>query len=171
MNRAVLVLLIHAGGLAAETLSIFGAAGYGESYDDEGNIGGGVTAQAGISYRLNHRFSAGAEYALIKHRREFPFAVWRGTFQHAAATGYVHFGSGKVQPYVVGGIGLLHYSNDSRSGTGWAWSGGAGFRGYVTQHVFVRPEVRLWVGDGGISRAIEPYASTFQFSIGLGYSF
>lgn len=179
MIRAVCLLALSPTALTAETVSVFGAAGYGKTYDDEGNIGNGVSANLGVSYRLTRRFSVGGEYALLTNKREFTFATWRGRSYNAAANAFLHFGSGNVQPYVVGSIGALHHVvlseprvlPGSNSATGWAWSGGFGVRGYVSEHVFVRPEVRVWAGRGGISRVVEPYLSTLQFSMGVGYSF
>ncbi len=179
MGRAVFLWALLCVAASAETLSVFGAAGYGKTYDDEGNIGNGASAGFGASYQLNRRFSLGGEYALQTNKREFSFATWKGRTQHAAANLFFHFGSGTVRPYLVGGIGAVHHTvlseprvlPGSNSASGWGWSGGFGVRGYVTNRVFVRPEVRLWVSSGGINRVVEPLLGTFQFSLGVGYSF
>lgn len=179
MIRAAFLFALLGGAAAGETWSVSGAASYGRTYDDEGNIGSGLGADVGASYRLTRRFSLGGEYALLRNKREFPFATWRGRTQHAAANLFVHFGSGKVQPYIIGGLGAVHHTSlseprviqGSDSAFGWAWSGGFGVRGYVTDKVFVRPEVRLWVADGGISKVVEPLLSTLQVSVGVGYTF
>ncbi|MFQ5817233.1 MAG: hypothetical protein ACE5H2_04650 [Terriglobia bacterium] len=63
----------------------------------------------------------------------------------------------RVMPYVVWGIGILHHRGRFFSGSTWTPSGGIGVKVFLTDRMFVSPEVRAgW----------EPF---LRVTVGIGY--
>jgi hypothetical protein len=177
--RILLFLLLPLSTLLAQW-EVSGGAGYGRTYDDEGSLGEGVVLQAGTMYRVSPRLGVGFEYARIAHERDIAGGalLFRGHAQHFSGNAYLHLGTRGLQPYFVGGLGAVHYTNRNRSvrfggdrsATGWGLNGGFGVKAYASENVFFKPEVRVWLGGGGINRATEPPLSALVFSFGVGYA-
>ncbi len=49
----------------------------------------------------------------------------------------------RVKPYVIAGVGILHHRGMFFSGNTWTPSGGIGVKVFLTDRLFVSPEVRL----------------------------
>ena len=159
---------------------VFGTAGYSATYDDEGGIGRGLDVGAGFGVRAIGKLGFEGSVNRVSHLREFSFPSIRfeGTAIFACANALYHFSDSKAQPYAIGGIGVLHHKDRSSglgpprpplSGSGFAFNFGTGVKVFVSKHVSVRPEVRVFVGDLGESAGIEPPFSLLRGSVGIGY--
>jgi opacity protein-like surface antigen len=100
----------------------------------------------------------------------------------ASFTGAYFFGSGRVQPYVLGGISVLwtetyssistvrnnvvEFSERVGSDTGIGPAFGAGLRAAITRRLTIRPEIRF--SDGTDLSAAN--LSQWRFSMGIGYA-
>lgn len=160
---------------------VFGFIGVGKTYDDEGSLGSGLNAGGGIGYRFHRKFGAEIELAAHRHRREFSSGVvFEGNGFNAALSGLYYFGraTGRAQPYLIGGFGVMHERNTSSfpgesafdfSGTGGAVNLGAGAKIFVRERFSLRPEFRVFSGNaGGLPVAESPF-SIWRFSMGAGY--
>ena len=178
MLRA-LRLLAAALGLAALPLAaqsatplkrpeVHGFLGVSRAWDDEGYIGTGPSAGFGIGTRLTRRLGIEGEYTFFRHKRDFSFGQWKGNAHLFTGNALFHFSpDGNVQPFLLIGAGGQSYEG---SGPGFAWNCGAGFKAYLNDHLFLRPEVRI--STAGYSRGAfqpEPPISTLRFQFGLGY--
>ena len=180
---SAMLLLLPATALAQDYRSkyeVFGSAGYGATYDDEGGIGRGLDIGAGFGVRPIGRLGFEGSVNRISHLREFAFngVRFEGTGVFASANALYHFSDSKAQPYVIGGIGVLHHEDRSsglgparppRSGSGFSYNFGAGLKLFVSKRVSVRPEFRVFIGDLGKSAGTEPPFSLLRGSVGIGY--
>ena len=159
---------------------VFGSAGYGATYDDEGGIGRGLDLGAGFGVRAIGKLGFEGSVNRISHLRDFAFSGVRfeGTGVFACANALYHFSDSKAQPYVIGGIGLLHHEDRSSglgparpplSASGFAYNFGAGVKVFVSKHVSVRPDFRVFIGDLRQSAGTEPPFSLLRGSVGIGY--
>ena len=159
---------------------VFGSVGYGATYDDEGGIGRGLDLGGGFGVRAIDRLGFEGSVNRISHLREFASSGVRfeGTGVFASANALYHFSDSKVQPYVIGGAGVLYHEDRSSglgpprpplSGSGFAYNFGAGVKVFVSKHVVVRPEFRVFVGNLGKSAGTEPPFSLLRGSVGIGY--
>ena len=153
--------------------SVFGGAGIGRFYDDEGSLGRGVTYRAGAEWRPLSRLGVEAELLGIHHSRNDAFQV-RGNGLSLSANARFYFSRSKVQPYVLGGSGLLRtdyrYSwpgtvngEFRRSKTEPALSLGAGIRFFINRRWSLDPQIRTAVSSPSY------YAIVNYFSMSLGY--
>jgi hypothetical protein len=62
-------------------------------------------------------------------------------------------------------FGSYHHSG---SHTGYVANAGAGVKIFLTNHVALRPEVRVIAGSAG-SSVSKPFSAELKFSMGLGY--
>ena len=92
------------------------------------------------------------------------------------------FGDGRIQPYVLGGISVLHakeytsaasirqnvveFTEIERTGTGMGPALGAGIRASINRHIAIRPEIRFV--DGTARSRLN--LSQWRTSIGIAYS-
>ena len=159
---------------------VFGSAGYGATSDDEGGVGRGLDVGAGFGVRATRKLVFEGSANRISHLREFAFSGVRfeGTGLFACANALYHSSDSKVQPYVIGGIGVLHHEDRSSglgpprpplSASGSAYNFGAGVKVFLNKHVSLRPEVRVFVGDLGNGGGTEPPFSLLRGSVGIGY--
>ena len=159
---------------------VFGSAGYGVTYDDEGGVGGGLDIGAGFGVRATRKLGFEGSVNRISHLREFAVSGVRfdGTSVFACANALYHFSDSKVQPYVIGGIGVLHHQDRSSgfglsgsplSASGFAYNFGAGVKVFLSKHVSLRPEFRVFIGDLGKGGGTEPPVSAARGAVGLGY--
>lgn len=159
---------------------VFGTAGYGTTYDDEGGVGRGLDVGAGFGVRAIGKLGFEGSVNRIGHLREFASSPVRfeGTGVFACANALYHFSDSKAQPYVIGGIGLLHHEDRSSglgpprpplSASGFAYNFGAGVKVFLNKHISLRPEFRVFVGDLGKAGGTEPPFSLLRGSVGIGY--
>jgi hypothetical protein len=151
---------------------VFGTIGLGKVYDDEGSLGSGPSGGGGIGYRLRKRLGVEGEINAFRSRRDFASSV--SPFQHNGvhlmANFLSHFGPPRAQFYLLGGVGLLHVKNVRRgvSDTGFNVGFGLGFKFFATEHIYIRPDLRIF--GGGTSQAVESPFSMIRIGIGAGYS-
>jgi opacity protein-like surface antigen len=104
-----------------------------------------------------------------------------GAATAASFTAAYHFGNGRTQPYVLGGMSILRTQEytatymvhtdhveireNSSTDTGVGMTFGAGLRTSVTRRLSIRPEFRY--SDGTALSASN--LSQFRFSVGIGY--
>ena len=144
--------------------------GAGGSYDDEGSIGSGLSASFGAGYRVTPRFGVEGEYTYLRYRRDFgAIGEWKGAAHSFTGNALLHFRpNSRLQPFLLLGAGGLSHS--SGDGPGFAWTAGAGLKGYLTEHIFLRPEFRLTSGKyGRLPFQPEPPLSNLRFQFGFGY--
>ena len=156
---------------------LFGTVGIGKAYDDEGSLGSGLNGGGGFGYRLSQRFGVEAEINAFRTVREFGplFPPFRATGVHAMGYGLLYFNRGRAQAYLIFGAGLLHSSNpvgfagarSDPSANGFAANLGAGIKIFVSEHVSLRPEFRIYAGDS--RGVVEPPLGVMRFSMGIGY--
>lgn len=113
------------------------------------------------------------DYAISRNNRSENF---RGYTQYLLANGLVHFARGKARPYFLFGGGMAIHTNTGaylgspRTGVGPAVAIGFGLKGFINEHWFIRPEVRVSGGWGsGLRKAIESPATVPRITIGAGY--
>lgn len=161
---------------------VFGAVGAGKTYDDEGSLGSGFNGGGGVGYRIRPKFGVEFELSGFRHERETSSGslLFRGNGVFATGNAVYYFGSGtgRAQPYVIGGAGVLHKRNTSSfeggprldfSGTGFALNGGAGVKIFVRPRFSIRPEFRVFAGGAGSQRVVEAPFVVIRASIGAAY--
>ena len=156
---------------------MFGAIGIGKTYDDEGSLGSGLNAGGGFGYRLSQRFAVEAEVNGFRTRRDFSssFAPFQANGAHVMGSGLLYLSRGRAQAYLLLGGGLLHVhvkngfggAPAGKSANGFAVNFGGGLRIFVSPHLSLRPELRIY--SGGSGGAVEPPFSVIRISLGAGY--
>jgi opacity protein-like surface antigen len=133
---------------------VYGGAGCGKFYDDEGSLGTGPTYRAGAGWRLTRHLGIQGELVGIHHARRDNFRV-QGNAWSAFGNVLYYFSTSKVQPYVLGGLGALnttyHFSfpqvpglpENSVSRTDLAIALGAGARVFLSRRWSLDPQFRL----------------------------
>jgi hypothetical protein len=158
--------------------SVFGQIGGAKVYDDEGSLGSGLYAGGGVGYRFHRRFEVEGEISRFSHERSIGGGAFKfaGTGTFGAGNLLFFFKSGRAQPYLLGGVGLLHYNNRSTlsalpeaSSTGFAGSAGFGVLAFLTPRVSLRPEVRVSMGGGTLFSGVEPPLAVLRYSVTIGY--
>ena len=155
---------------------VYGFLGRSWNGDDEGSIGAGLTGGGSLGWRPTQRFAVEAEVEHFRHSRELPAAAVRGEGTFVTGNALYHFARGRMQPFLLAGLGMAHYALTSdfsgapgRSGNGVAVTVGVGFKSFLTPRLAVRPEIRL--SGANIERTIEPPLVHLRLSVGLGYWF
>ena len=163
-----------------EKWELFGTLGYGGTWDDEGGVGRGLDIGGGLGVRATRKLGFEGSVNRITHVREFNSSPVRfeGTAVFAGANALYHFSESKAQPYVIGGVGML-WHEDRTSGlgpprppidaSGFAYNFGGGIKVFLSKHVSLRPEVRVFIGDLGGLGGVEPPFSLMRGSIGVSY--
>ncbi len=120
-----------AGTGAAPRISVFGGIGYNSQWDDESRLGQSYAASGGVGYRLTSRLWVEGLVNRLEHRRDLVYfavtndaagnpiatpapATLRGSATYLMGQVRYLFSTSRVQPYVAGGLGVMHYS-----GNGW----------------------------------------------------
>jgi len=115
---------------AAGRVAVFGTLGYNGQWDDESRLGQGVGSSGGVGYRLTRRLWIEGVVNRLQHRRDLLFyqvnegptgpsatpypATLTGSATYLLAQVRYVFSASRVQPYVAGAFGLMHYA-----GNGW----------------------------------------------------
>lgn len=158
---------------------IFGSIGGGKASDDEGSIGSGFDFGGGIGYRVTPRFGIEGQVNRFAYKRELSAGRrFEGSAIFTTANLVYHFATGRAQPYVFGGVGFVHHENRSqldlatfvgdRQADALAGNFGAGAKIFLSKHISVRPEFRVFVGDAKGS-GVEPPFSVVRGSVGISY--
>jgi opacity protein-like surface antigen len=152
---AGVLIIVSISVLPAHAGEIFGSVGYGRFAGDEGGLGFGPTYGAGIGAHplplLGFEFTVHG----MRHSRESAGGAVRfeGTPVFVSGNVLIHFSGALIQPYVVGGIGMMHYRGTTTN-TGLnvlnssenelAMNFGAGMKIFVLPKVSLRPELRYF---------------------------
>jgi hypothetical protein len=159
---------------------VFGTLGYGGTWDDEGGVGRGLDIGGGLGVRATRKLGFEGSINRIRHLRKFSTSPVRfeGTAVFASANALYHFSESSTQPYVIGGVGAL-WHEDRSSGlgpvrppldaSGFAYNFGGGVKFFLSKHVSLRPEFRIFIGDLGVNGGVEPPFSLMRGSIGVSY--
>ena len=134
-------------------------------------------AGGGFGYRLSQRFAVEAEVNGFRTRRDFSssFAPFQANGAHVMGSGLLYLSRGRAQAYLLLGGGLLHVHVKNgfggvpagKSANGFAVNFGGGLKIYVSPHVSLRPELRIY--SGASREAVEPPFSDIRISLGVGY--
>jgi len=179
ISAACLVLAAPLSGGEHPGTEVFGSAGWGTWWDDEGATVGGVAAGGGIGRRLLPQFALEGEVIAFRGSRRYsgPAPVYRSRGVLATGNGLLYvFRGERTQVFVLLGAGVTHSTAEtsfgdyrsSRSGSGFVANAGAGVKLFIRRNVSLRPEVRL-AGCTAGSSLIEPFSAELRFSLGLGY--
>jgi hypothetical protein len=162
MRQGVLILLLIAASpgtadaQSTERGSVSGLIGAGRTWDDEGNIGGGVAAGGRVDWRVfgTTRLEVSAD-VLTHDRTPEPVGAFgaEGTTTFVGVSLIKRFGRSEVQPYVLGGLDLVRHSGTTtfdqreteRKSTDWGVHGGGGVAFQIGSRVEVGPEARLYL--------------------------
>jgi hypothetical protein len=158
---------------------VFGSAGWGRWWDNEGAPVGSLNGGGGIGRRLLPQFAIEGEVNAFRGTRGYPGPAppYRARGFHLMGNGLLYvFRRERAQVFVLLGAGAAHSTiemnfgdyHNSRSGSGFVANAGAGMKIFIGKHVALRPEVRLIAGSAG-SSLIEPFSAELRFSLGLGY--
>ena len=149
LTLAGVLIIVSISALPAQAREIFGSVGYGRFSREGAGSSFGPTWGAGIGAHplplLGFEFTVHG----MRHKTENS----DGTPVFLSGNVLVHLSGGLMQPYVVGGIGVMHYSGTSPclgscdpriSDNGFATNFGAGMKIFVIPKVSLRPEIRFF---------------------------
>lgn len=163
---AVVVLFtLYAAPLYSADKEIFGSASGGRFGDDEGSLGFGPGYGVGLG--VHPLPLLGYEFALhgMTHERQTSGGrlLFEGKPVFFTGNLLLHFSGAMIQPFILGGIGVMHYSGTQRErftdgrpevviskrANEFAVNFGAGLKVFVFPHVSIRPEIRYFVSTPG----------------------
>lgn len=199
---AALVLIAGSIGLSLQAQAgpkkkeLFGKAGYGKLYEDEGGLGSGGNFGGGIGFRITERSQVNFEFSVHNNKRADDRLFFsKGTTYMTGGSYQYHFAPGKVQPYIEVGGGWAHfdgmkgwrgYELPANEGSVpeytyegkqdmWYWTVGGGIRFFLNESLSIRPEARWLTGGGGSYQpgkdVIEPPLMLFWGGASVGYHF
>jgi hypothetical protein len=136
-----------------------GIVGAGQTWDDEGSLGPGVSAGGRIDWRLVGNTRVEAAIDLLTHDRSGEFFQANGDSVIVSASLLHGFGGGRVQPYVLGGASLVRHSGTTqfanlsfgRKSTDGGFHFGGGLSVVVGRRFELGPEARFYIIDAGNS--------------------
>lgn len=130
--------------------AVFGA---GRTWDDEGSLGTGPVGGGRVDWKLFGETRLEASVDLMSHDRSGGFFEAEGRSTFLGATLVQRFGSARVQPYVLGGLHLVHHTGSTRFGdmridresTDYGYHFGGGFAVRLGERVEAGPEARFYM--------------------------
>jgi hypothetical protein len=136
---------------------VFGGVGIGRFFDDEGSLGLGATYRAGAEWRPLSRLGVQGELLGIHHTRGDRFQV-NGDSAGFSGNAVLYFSRSRVQPYILGGLGVLktsyrygwpEYSAERYSvrKTELSMNFGGGALLFLNRHWSLDPQVRVIVSN------------------------
>lgn len=164
----ILLLGLPVLGQQVPRTDVFGVIAHGRLYDDEGKLGSGLSGGGGVGYRLRKRL--GVEGEVTGFRSERDFGAGREPFRNSGVfvmgNALAHFGPPRAQFYLLGGAGVANVRNRNSgvSESGFAINCGAGFKFFASEHIYVRPDFRIYGKSGGALYTL------MRIGIGVGYS-
>lgn len=179
LTAALILMTTAARASAADypRAEVFGTVGIGKTGDDEGGLGSGVNGGGGAGYRIVRRLGVEAEINAFRTKRSFSnaFPAYQASGVTVMGSGLFYLTTGRTQGYLLFGAGLMNARNAvnfggvavDRAGNGVGFNLGGGVKAFVSDHVSLRPEVRIYAGDpGGV---IEAPFGILRVSMGVGY--
>jgi opacity protein-like surface antigen len=155
----VLSLLSLATGAFAQDsrASVGGTISASQTWDDEGSLGKGLGAGGRVDWRLFGNTSVEGSVDLLTHDRSGGFFQSEDTSTLVGASLVQRFGHQAVQPYVLGGVGLVHHSGTTqfqdlvsrRTSTDRAFHFGGGLAVKINERFEIGPEARFYVINAG----------------------
>jgi hypothetical protein len=140
------------------SLVVAGSVGRGTTWDDEGSIGGGMSAGANLEWRFRPRLSAVFRVERLGHERHLANDLVETEGGTLFGTGEIkyRFGSSAAAPFVTGGYGLAHYSGTLTQRIGPAQTitrnslsgtvvGGGGVDIPIGERLVLTPELRIFM--------------------------
>jgi hypothetical protein len=137
--------------------------GAATTWDDEGLLGRGAAVGGHVSVDLNDHLTVSGVLDRVPYRRDTSWLRFDGQFDFMGAELEHRFGGTAVQPFVVGGIGVVHFSdtwvqklggplqlsatqaiNERHSTYGGAVAG-AGLDISLSSRVSLRPALRVYM--------------------------
>lgn len=168
------LLLLGSVASAQERAEVYGHVGTASNWDDEGSIGRGVTFGGSIDWRVLPRLALELDIDHFQNKRDFSFISVKGSGTFVTGNVLFHFTTGKVQPYVLAGGGVLNYKLEqgfapgvSASATSGALNFGFGVKGMLPGGWIVRPEIRAAASSS--IKSIEPPLLHGRISVAIGY--
>ena len=149
------LLFATAGTVAAQPvesrISVSGIGGIAKTYDDEGSIGRGWLLGGSVERVLFGTTRAEFSLELVTNDRDTGHFAAEGQTTIVGASLVHRFGRHRVQPYVLGGLTLGHYSGKSSfddlrftaSSTDLGLRFGGGVAVIVNERLEVSPEFRM----------------------------
>lgn len=151
---------------SAQSVEVFAASGVLRLWDDEGNLGAGVPVGGGLGFKWPNGWGIELLADTQKARREFDSDVqFDSTVTGARARIIKYFGTGRIQPYAGGSLGVMRVETTREAPSGCsivnnvftctgrdifqsdstdaAWGGFAGVRIPAGSVMFVRPEFEI----------------------------
>ena len=133
--------------------AVAGVFSAGNTWDDEGSIGRGIAAGGRVEWRLFGGTSVEGSIDALTHDRSAGFFQAEGDSTLFAVSLLHRFARGGVQPYVLGGIGLVRHSGTTqfddlvttRESTDSEFHFGAGLAMRVGERFEIGPEARFYV--------------------------
>jgi hypothetical protein len=133
--------------------SVAGIVGKGQTWDDEGSMGTGVTVGGRVAWRLFANTSVEGAVELLTHDRSGRVFQSQGDSTILSASLVHRFGRAKVQPYVLEGLHVIHHSGTTRfdnrtfdfksTDAGLHFGGGLAVR--VGDRIEIGPEARFYI--------------------------
>lgn len=152
------LMFVCISGVPAQAGEIFGSVGYGRFARHRAETSFGPTYGAGIGAHplplLGFEFTV---HGMRHFRGESESgAQFEGTPLFLSGNVLLHLSGGLIQPYLVGGLGVMHYTGSSQflrmpgvttvdtSRTEFAMNFGGGMKIFVVPKVSLRPEIRFF---------------------------
>jgi len=138
--------------------SVAGMLGGGKTWDDEGGLGNGIAAGGRLEWRLFGTTSIEAALDVLAHERSGGFFESDGHSTIVSASLLHRFGRATVQPYVLGGVHLIHHSGSTRfddmavadlQSTDPGIHFGGGVTARINDHLEIGPEARFFIIRAG----------------------
>lgn len=161
-------------------VSVHGSLGFGGYWSDESFNGNGLSFGGALDFFPTSIL--GFEFAVDggTHSRDFGTGVRiQGSTAYFSGNALLRFSRSRVQPYLVGGIGLLHSSAERIDPSGERfdlqiepdensvmWNVGVGLFLFASPKVSVRPEFKVVAYDDS-----SPVTYYYRASVALGYHF
>lgn len=154
----VTILILSPVPVSAQSLELFATSGLVQFWNDESNLGLGVSVGGGVGFKSPHGWGIEVIAETQRANRNFDSGV-RFDSTVAGARGRIikYFDEGRTQPYAGGSVGVTRikstrtepfggaaFPNTATSGT---VSGFAGLRLAAGNRLFVRPEFEISKGS------------------------
>jgi hypothetical protein len=156
--------------------SVAGTISASQTWDDEGSLGKGIGAGGRVDWRLFGNTSVEGSVDFLAHDRSGGFFQSEGNSTLLSVSLVQRFGHATAQPYVLGGVGLVHHSGTTqfedlafrRNSTDPAFHFGGGVAVKINERFEIGPEARFYVIRAGNS-SDPAWASWFGVRVGTGF--
>ena len=176
----IALLLLGAGAFAQDynkPVEVSGQVGIGFVRGNEGSLGNGIAGGGNVTRRFRNGLALEFDVNAFRHSRTIGGLPFDGHGQFYTGNVVWHMRRGRVQPYLLAGAGGMRYNVRIRtraatvngSTGGFAITPGFGVKAFLSEHWFLRPEARVYIGTGSKLGGIEPPIAQLRLAIGVGY--